>query len=228
MQNGMQPKKLIFTICLFSFQTYGCAARTNHKAYPENFKLWACPPPMGIGVSGEHPVRYLFFGPEENDDPNNPASNAVDRDSTTKMVSEWLGPRNWVTACARKRTTWILGAWFWKGFEKVLNFWLVFCLQNGFHGWCAVPKKNQIYVVGINDSEKAIQIEKMTKNNYSKNGLYYARILIISWCISLGKAWLHFIVSVKANKKNGFLQACFWQPKDSSTLNNWTDQTPHM
>lgn len=110
MENSMRPKKLIFTICLFSFQTYGCAARTNHKTYPENFKLWACPPAMGRGVSGEHPVKYQFLGSEENDDPNNPSSNAVDRDTTTKFVSEWLGTRNWVTARARKRTTWILGA----------------------------------------------------------------------------------------------------------------------
>jgi len=49
---------------------------------------------MGRGVSGEHPVKYQFLGSEENDDPNNPSSNAVDRDTTTKFVSEWLGTRN--------------------------------------------------------------------------------------------------------------------------------------
>ena len=54
----------------------------------------ASPPARGRGVSGEHPVSYLFFGSEENADDSSPAVNAVDRDSTTKMVSQWLGTRN--------------------------------------------------------------------------------------------------------------------------------------
>ena len=69
---------------------------------------------MGRGVSGEHPVKYQFFGSEENDDPNNPASNAVDRDTATKFVSEWLGTRG--------SNTVVINPLEVRDFEKVFTF----------------------------------------------------------------------------------------------------------